>query len=431
MWILLGTHQEDHAERWRRGQGGGPRPRHHLPRARALLRDAAAARQEGDSAEGSAHPHTQSLVSGPTQFIVAGAVTTSFAENFVFSQKNASISWKTSYPTFLSCKGTWTARDWRWPRPRPQSCEQWAVRGWGGAAARPAHGPWCRARARGVAGLPRRWELRPPLGPRAGWRGSWMTSTPTAGTWRSWARTRRARSSSSACPATRPSTGLVWTGPSSRGCTTTNNSLVRSPPQGLKVATTRARGPAAPPQPRPPPPVSSSPSQSPSSRARAGTRPPRTSGPTPCRRPPRSTRPPTRGPCSGPPASHPSRPSRAGTPPHHRHHQMHLLTLPPMDIHSNCNHQKQTGTSLCHHYQQRLCRILFSQPKFILQTISWLLNSVNRHLWHLNKIWMKTTIVNWRNQNRTFSIKTLHQNREEGNNLAITLNSVLRVILDW
>ena len=43
---------------------------------------------------------------------------------------------------------------------------------------------------------------------------------------------------------------------------------------------------------------------------------------------------------------------------------------------------------------------------------------------------MKTTIVNWRNQNRTFSIKTLHQNREEGNNLAITLNSVLRVILD-
>jgi len=45
---------------------------------------------------------------------------------------------------------------------------------------------------------------------------------------------------------------------------------------------------------------------------------------------------------------------------------------------------------------------------------------------------MKTTIVNWRNQNRTFSIKTftLHQNREEGNNLAITSNSVLRVILD-
>ena len=129
-------------------------------------------------------------------------------------------------------------------------------------------------------------------------------------------------------------------------------------------------GSSCPAQPRPPPPVSSSPSQSPSSRARAGTRPPRTSGPTPCRRPPRSTRPPTRGQCSGPPASHPSRPSRAGTPPHHRHHQMHLLTLPPMDIHSNCNHQKQTGTSLCHHYQQRLCRILFSQPKFILQTIS-------------------------------------------------------------
>ena len=77
MLILPGTHQEDHAERRRCGQGGGPRPRHHLPRARALLRDAAAARQEGDSAEGSAHPHTQSLVSRPPQFMVYGAATTS------------------------------------------------------------------------------------------------------------------------------------------------------------------------------------------------------------------------------------------------------------------------------------------------------------------------------------------------------------------
>ena len=61
--LIAGSYQEDHAERRGGGQGCRPSPRHHLPSPGAFHRDPPDESKEGDGAERSPDPNTQSHVS--------------------------------------------------------------------------------------------------------------------------------------------------------------------------------------------------------------------------------------------------------------------------------------------------------------------------------------------------------------------------------